>query len=184
MGAGRRVRVALGCAMGLGAGLLGGCHARSPGPALPVVPRVDLARYLGTWHEIARYPNRFQEGCYASTATYTLRDDGRIDVLNQCREGGPDGSVRSAKGIAKIVDGETNAKLRVSFFRPFYGDYWIIDLGPEYEYAAVGHPSRRYLWILSRTPTMEESTYREILGRLADLGYEPQRLLRESGPPG
>jgi len=158
---------------------LGGCHARYPGPALPVVPRVDLERYTGVWHEIARYPHRFQKGCFASTATYTLRDDGRIDVLNECREEGPEGKLRSVKGVAKVVDPATNAKLKVSFFRPFWGDYWIIDLGADYEYAVVGHSSREYLWILSRTPVMEEATYETILSRLDGLGYDTGRLLRE-----
>lgn len=159
--------------------VFGGCHARYPGPDLPVVPRVDLGRYVGVWYEIARFPHRFQQGCFASTATYTLRDDGRIDVLNACRTGGPEGEIRSAKGIAKVVDPATNAKLKVSFFRPFWGDYWIIGLGSEYQFAVVGHPSRQYLWILSRTPRMDEATYREILARLEALGYDTARLLRE-----
>ncbi|MBE0617622.1 MAG: lipocalin family protein, partial [Proteobacteria bacterium] len=127
--------------------------------------------------------HRFQEGCFASKATYRLRDDGRVDVLNECREGGAEGEPRRAKGIAKVVEPETNAKLKVSFFRPFYGDYWIIDLGPEYEYAVVGHPSREYLWILSRTPEMDESVYQAITARLRVLGYDTDRLLRSSAPP-
>ena len=124
---------------------------------LPVVPYVDLNRYTGTWYEIARYPNSFQEGCVGSKATYTLRDDGKISVLNECYDKAFDGRIKSAKGKAWVVDKVTNARLRVSFFWPFSGDYWIVDLGKNYEYAVIGHPKRKYLWILSRT--------REINGR-------------------
>ena len=95
---------------------------------LPVVPYVDLKRYTGTWYEIARYPHRFQEGCVGSKATYTLRDDGKISVLNECYDKTFTGKIRSAKGKAWVVDKKTNAKLKVSFFWPFSGDYWIIDL--------------------------------------------------------
>lgn len=163
---------------GLAAALFGACHARRPEPDLPVVPKVDLARYAGVWHEIARYPHRFQQDCYASQATYTPRSDGRIDVLNECRQGAPDGPRRTAEGVAAVADPTTNAKLRVSFFWPFYGDYWVIDLGPEYEYAVVGHPSRKYLWILSRTPTLPPATYEAILARLRAVGYDTDKLIR------
>ncbi|MDH4281235.1 MAG: lipocalin family protein [Myxococcales bacterium] len=145
-------------------------------PPLETVPEVDLNRYLGTWYEIASYPQSFQEGCTGTTATYTLRDDGQIDVLNECRKGSLDGKEDSARGRARVVDRDTNAKLEVSFFRPFWGDYWIIDLGPDYEYAVVGHPSRDYLWILSRTPTLDEATYEGISSRLEQEGYPLDRL--------
>jgi apolipoprotein D and lipocalin family protein len=143
-----------------------------------VVPFVDLTRYAGLWYEISRYPNRFQEGCVGSRATYTLRSDGKIAVLNECYEGSFIGRLRDAKGTAKVVDKKSNAKLRVSFFWPFYGDYWIIDLGKDYEYAAVGHPDRTYLWILSRTKNMDEMLYREILERLEAKGYDTSRLIK------
>ncbi len=147
-------------------------------PPLRTVASVDLARYTGLWYEISRYPNRFQEGCVGSRATYTLRDDGRIAVLNECYEGSISGRLRNAKGTAKVVDTASNAKLKVSFFRPFSGDYWIIDLGADYEYAVVGHPDRTYLWILSRTKTMDEALYRDILGRLDAQGYDTTKLIR------
>ena len=146
-------------------------------PPLQVVPRVNLERYTGTWFEIARFPHRFQEGCVASSATYTLRSDGAIEVLNQCRKGSPDGEISSTRGKAWVVDKETNAKLKVSFFWPFSGDYWIIDLGENYEYAVVGHPNRKYLWILSRTPQMEESLYQRILERLRTQSYNLSKLI-------
>lgn len=113
-----------------------------------------------------------------STATYTIRDDGDIDVVNRCRLNSLDGKEKVAKGRARVVDKATNAKLKVSFFRPFWGDYWIIDLGQNYEYAVVGHPGRDYLWILSRTPTMDAKVYSDILGRLKTQGYDVQRLNR------
>lgn len=145
-------------------------------PTLETVPEVDLERYLGTWYEIASYPQRYQEGCTGTTATYTLREDGDIDVLNRCRKSSLDGKEDTAEGRARVADSQTNAKLEVSFFGPFWGDYWIIDLGPDYEHAVVGHPSRDYLWILSRTPTMDEATYEEILNRVKAKGYPLDRL--------
>jgi apolipoprotein D and lipocalin family protein len=145
---------------------------------LEVVPFVDLGRYIGQWYEIARFPHRFQEGCVGSKATYSLRDDGKIAVLNECYEGSFSGIIRNAKGKAWVVDTKTNAKLKVSFFWPFSGAYWIIDLGKDYEYAVVGHPSRKYLWILSRTKKMDENVYQEILGRLAAKGYDTTKLLK------
>lgn len=147
-------------------------------PPLETVAHVDLSRYLGTWYEIASFPQSFQRGCTATTATYTLRADGEIDVLNRCRQGSLDGQEKTARGRARVVDASTNAKLEVSFFRPFWGDYWIIDLAADYAYAVVGHPGRDYLWILSRTPTMPEPTYQAILARLQGRRYETSRLVR------
>lgn len=142
-----------------------------------VVPFVDLNRYTGVWYEISRYPNRFQEGCVGTRATYTLRKDGRIDVLNECFEGSFSGKLRRAKGVAKVVDEVSKAKLKVTFFWPFYGDYWIIDLGEDYEYAVVGHPKKKYFWILSRTKKMDDKLYRTIIERLEIKGYEPKKLI-------
>ena len=147
-------------------------------PELRTVPRVDLQRYLGTWYDIASFPQRFQLGCTGTTATYTMRSDGDIAVLNRCRKGALTGKEESALGRARVVDRTSNAKLKVSFFRPFWGAYWIIDLGASYEYAVVGHPSRDYLWILSRTPTMDGSVYEGILGRLREQSYDVARLNR------
>ncbi len=158
----------------------------SPGwakqPALEVVEHVDLERYLGTWYEIASYPAWFQKNCTAVTADYSLRDDGLIRVVNSCRKGGLDGPLKQSSGRARVVDPTTNAKLQVSFFGPFWGDYWIIDLDPSYSWAVVGVPSRKYLWILSRTPTMDDALYREIVGRLPARGYTPNTLNRTLQP--
>ena len=151
-------------------------------PPLPTVPKVELERYMGTWYEIASFPQRFQKGCAASMATYSLRKDGKVDVLNQCRDKTLDGKLRNAKGKAWIVDKRTNAKLKVSFFWPFSGDYWIIDLGPDYEYAVVGHPKRTYLWILSRKQQMAPATYDAILLRLKAQHYDVSRLKKTLQP--
>ena len=147
-------------------------------PPLQTVAHVDLSRYVGTWHEIANFPQSFQRGCTATTATYTLRADGDIDVLNRCRKGSLVGKEKSALGRAHVVDRATNAKLEVSFFRPFWGDYWIIDLADDYSYAVVGHPGRDYLWILARAPTMAEATFQGIVARLQAGGYQTSRLVR------
>jgi apolipoprotein D and lipocalin family protein len=151
---------------------------RQAAAPLETVSYVDLTRYTGQWYEISRYPNRFQEGCVGSRATYTLREDGKIAVLNECYEGSFSGKLRKAKGSAKVVDTKSNAKLKVSFFWPFSGAYWIIDLGKDYEYAVVGHPDRKYLWILSRTKKMDEALYQEILNRLRAKGYDTSKLIK------
>jgi apolipoprotein D and lipocalin family protein len=148
------------------------------GPLLQVKSFVDLKRYMGTWYEIARYPHRFQEGCVGTTATYSLRDDGKVDVLNQCYKEKLDGERVKAHGKAWVVDPATNAKLKVSFFWPFSGHYWIIDLGKNYEYAVVGHPDRTYLWILSRSPEMDEQLYNDIIEKLKTQSYDTSKLIR------
>lgn len=145
-------------------------------PPLQTVAKVDLTKYAGTWYEIAAYPLRAEKNCTGVTATYTLRDDGEIEVFNRCRQFTLDGPEDSVKGRARVTDPSTNAKLEVSFFRPFWGDYWIIELAPDYSYAVVGHPSRDYLWILSRTPEMPEAVYSGILKRLEEHGYELDRI--------
>ena len=146
-----------------------------PGP-LVTVPSVDLNRYLGKWYEIASYPAWFQKGCTGSTADYALLPDGRIRVINRCFKKSLDGPLKESKGKAEVVDTTNNAKLKVWFFWPFKGDYWIIDLDTDYQWAVVGMPSRKYLWILSRTPAMDDAVYQGILERLVDQGYDPAKL--------
>jgi apolipoprotein D and lipocalin family protein len=145
---------------------------------LNVVALVDLNRYLGKWYEIASYPAWFQRGCTASTADYALLPDGKIQVINRCRKDRTDGPLKESKGKAEVVDTKTNAKLKVWFFWPFKGNYWIIDLDENYQWSVVGEPKRKYLWILSRTPTMEEKLYQEIISRLPTKGYDPAKLER------
>lgn len=145
---------------------------------LRTVDRVDLGRYTGTWYEIASFPQSFQKGCTGTTATYSLQKSGEIEVFNRCNLDVLDGAEKSATGWARVVDTNSNARLKVSFFRPFWGDYWIIDLGPNYEFAVVGHPGRDYLWVLSRTPKMSDSVYAGILERLREQQYQVERLRR------
>ena len=141
------------------------------------VDSVDLQKYIGKWYEIAKIPNSFQKKCDRNTtATYTLRDDGKIDVINRCIE--KDGSINEAKGIAEVVDRKSNAKLEVSFVRIlgiqlFWGDYWIIGLDKDYNYAVVGNPSRKYGWILSRTPKLSEKDMDIVFEILKKQGYDP-----------
>ena len=144
---------------------------------LKTAPFVDLSRYVGQWYEIARYPNRFQKGCVGSKATCSLTDDGKIKVINECYDNSFSGKIRSAEGKAWVVDKETNAKLKVSFFWPFAGDYWIIELGLNCEYAVIGHPDRKYLWILSRSPDMDEKVYKSILAMLQEQEYDTEKLI-------
>jgi len=143
---------------------------------LSVVPEVDLDRYLGKWFEIASYPAWFAKNCTGVTAEYSRREEGGIRVINRCRKGSLDGKLKEANGRAKVVDPLTNAKLKVSFFGPFWGDYWIVDIDSEYRWAVVGEPKRKYLWILSRTPTLEQDTLDGILSRLSGMGYDTDRL--------
>jgi apolipoprotein D and lipocalin family protein len=145
-------------------------------PPLQTVAHVDLKRYIGLWYEIGRYPNSFQKGCLDSTALYTARPDGEIDVVNSCRDE-QDGRLREAKGRAWVVDNTSNARLKVTFFWPFRGDYWIIELGREYEYAVVGTPNRKYLWILSRTPEMHPEVLAKILENVEKHGFVRDNLL-------
>lgn len=146
-------------------------------PSLRTVEQVDLSRYLGRWHEIARLPNSFQKNCLKSQADYSLRDDGDITVLNSCTDK-QDGRLRQSKGRAWVVDTATNARLKVSFFWPFRGDYWIIELGNSYDYAVVGTPNRRYLWILSRAQTMDNALYGEIIQRAKLQGFDTGAIVR------
>jgi apolipoprotein D and lipocalin family protein len=145
---------------------------------LQVVTAVDLARYGGKWYEIARLPNWFQRKCVSDTsATYTLREDGKITVVNECRTA--DGRATSVKGTARAaLKAGPNAKLKVTFFWPFYGDYWIIDLDPEYRWAVVGEPDRKYLWILARESRIEDAVLDGILARVKAQGYDLANLLR------
>ncbi len=162
-----------------GPGLLApGCAHDSLFPPLPVVESVDLNRFIGKWYEIAKYPNFFQQQCHGgTTAEYASREDGSISVVNICREGSLDGPESRIEGYATVTDTNSNAKLSVVFFPPFGAPYWIIDLDPEYQWAVIGEPSRSTLWILSRTPTLSETTYGDILSRLPLKGYDPSRLV-------
>lgn len=154
--------------------VLSGCAG---GPPLKTVPTVDLSRYSGTWHEIARYPNWFQRNCAGQvTAEYLPAKNGTLTVLNTCVR--KDGSRESVKGRATVVPGSGNARLKVSFGGPFAGDYQIIGLDPDYQWALVGHPSRRHLWILARSPRIPDKLYQKIVQLAVDQGYDANRIVR------
>lgn len=153
----------------------------NPNPPQPA-KAVELDRYLGKWYEVARYDMRFEKGCEGVTAEYSKRADGLIRVLNTCRQGGLDGPVKTAEGKAKIVDTTTNAKLKVSFFGPFYGDYWVLDHADDYSWSIVGEGSGKYLWLLSRrvpSPADREA----LTARAKALGYDVG-MLRQTKQPG
>ena len=146
--------------------------------SLKTVDYVDLKKYVGLWYEIAKIPNNFQDQCVkGTTAKYTLKENGEIAVVNSCID--EDGDVYDAEGVAKVVDKNSNAKLEVSFvsflgWRPFWGDYWIIGLDENYKWAVVGTPSRKYGWILSRTPQLDKQTMDMIFEILEEQGYNPK----------
>jgi lipocalin len=138
---------------------------------------VDLKRYTGTWYEIARFPNSFERGLKCVTATYTLRDDGRITVLNKGHKIENPGIVKESQGIAWVPDKTYPGKLKVRFFWPFAGDYWILALDPSYRFVLVGDPSLKYLWVLSRTKTLEDADYKNLLDKAKENGFEISRLM-------
>lgn len=160
--------------------MLSACGSTPVAPPPPTVSSVDLNRYTGTWYELAKIPNRFQRQCAANTtARYTRQADGAIEVLNRCQTA--DGRYDQTRGIARVVDAQSSAKLEVSFFsilgwRPVWGDYWILELDGNYEYALVGTPDRKFGWLLSRTPALPVATRAAIDRRLRQLGYDPAQF--------
>lgn len=143
---------------------------------LQTVPYVDLKKYCGKWYEIASYPQKFQKGCHCTTAEYTLSEKGYVIVENRCNRDSVNGKQSYIKGKAFVEPNSGNAKLKVQFFWPFKGKYWIIDLADDYSYAVVSHPNKKYLWILSRTPKMEDAVYQQILLRLKKNGFDLAKL--------
>ncbi|MHC4810054.1 MAG: lipocalin family protein [Planctomycetota bacterium] len=144
------------------------------------VSSIDLERYMGRWYEVARYPNSYQKGTVGVIAHYRLKSNGRIVLENTARKKSLEGKEKSGSGRGVVVKGSGGAKWDVTFIRPFTADYWIIELDPEYRWAVVGQPSRKNLWILSRTPALEESVEKTIREKLETHGYDPARL--ESTP--
>jgi apolipoprotein D and lipocalin family protein len=157
------------------------CLTKEKRGVLEVVSHVDLEKYLGKWYEIAHLRFRFEDDCTDITATYRLSEDGNVSVLNECLR---DGKLKRAKGKAKVVDMNTGAKLKVTFFWPFSADYWIIDLGKDYDYAVVGTPNRKYLWILSRTPRMDEGLFSQLMESARLKGFDVNSLIRVSHKEG
>ena len=146
---------------------------RSGNVPLTTVKTVDLERYAGLWYEVARYQNDFEKNCVAATAQYMPNKDGSIKVLNRCRKFKLDGDQDVVEGRARVV---SPGKLAVSFFWPFEGDYWILDLADDYSWALVGEPEGRYLWILSRKPHLEDDLKLSLEAKLKTLGYNTDAL--------
>lgn len=143
---------------------------------LTTVPYVDLKKYSGKWHEIASFPQRFQKRCTGTTAEYTLSNKGYMIIENRCNKDSSNGKQSHIKGKAFVVQNSGNAKLNVQFFWPFEGKYWIIDLAEDYSYAVVGHPDKKYLWILSRTPTINDNIYQQIISRVKEKGFDISKI--------
>ena len=149
---------------------------------LSAIPSLNVPRYMGTWYEVAKYPNRFQKNCASNTsAVYEAQSGGRVRVTNRCTEA--DGKVKEAAGEARQIGNATSPKLEVRFapawlsFLPFvWGDYWVIDLDAEYQLAAVSEPSREFLWILSRTAIPNDLAYNQLLERLAKKGFDLKKI--------
>lgn len=154
-------------------------NPRTPEPA----KAVDFERYKGRWYELARYENRFERGCEGVTAEYARRADGLISVVNTCREGAPDGAARIATGRAKPAGDARAAKLKVSFFGPFFSDYWVLDRADDYSWSIVGEGSGRYLWILTREPVPAPAVRNALVRRASELGYDVRMLRFTRQPP-
>ena len=159
-------------------------NACAQGSDVPVktIPTLDVQRYLGTWYEVAKYPNWFQKKCISNTkAVYSVRTDGNLKVLNSCKTA--DGDVSEAEGVARQIGGKDSPKLEVrfapawlSFIPMVWGDYWIIDLDSQYQIAVVSDPRREYLWILSRSPQIDRKSYEDLLQRLQAQHYDVRKL--------
>jgi apolipoprotein D and lipocalin family protein len=158
--------------------LLAGVAAMAQPAAREPMKAVDLDRYLGTWYEQGRYEQWFQRGCERVVVNYSRQADGKIHVVNSCRQGSVDGPVQTAEATARAVEGSNNAKLKVSFFLPFEGDYWVLDHAPDYSWSIVGEGSGRYLWILTRARVISERRYKELAARAAQFGYDVGQLRR------
>ena len=162
-----------------------GLNAVFAAPPVTSVAKVDLQRYAGTWYELSRLPNRFQEDCVGDvTATYTPQADGAVGVVNRCRT--RNGEIKKSEGLATPAPGVTSgAQLKVSFLPSWLqwfplgrGDYWVVMLDPEYRYAVVSEPGREFMWILARAPTMDAATYESLVEQLRAAGYPVERLVR------
>lgn len=157
--------------------IFGCCAAATAQIDNTTINEFDADRYLGRWYEIARYDHVFERNLVGATAEYTLRDDGKIKVLNSGHLGTLDGPYTESIGKAKMNSNGKAGQLRVSFFGPFYSDYYILDLAPDYSYSVVGSSSPKYLWILSRTPQLSTEVKDKILANLTRRGYDTSRLI-------
>lgn len=148
-----------------------------------VVPQLDLERYLGKWYEIARYDHKFERNLVGVSAEYSMRKDGMIKVVNSGYKNSLDGKYSEAIGKAKVPNSKAPAKLKVSFFLFFYGDYFVMDLDENYQWAIIGSSSQDYLWILSRKPIIEPSLYDELIRKIEVRGYDSSVLIKVEQDP-
>jgi apolipoprotein D and lipocalin family protein len=160
--------------------LLCTCQDKRMPKTIPLtVKSVEIEKYLGKWYEVARFPHRFEKGLVGVTATYTLRDDGKIEVVNAGYKNSFQGKFKEAHGLAKIPDKKDASKLKVSFFLFFYADYYILELDTtNYQYALVGSSSDDYLWILSRNPLIADETYTMLVEKAKARGYQVEKLIK------
>jgi apolipoprotein D and lipocalin family protein len=158
--------------------LISSCNAQKSMIDKTVVKEFEIEKYLGTWYEIARFDHSFERDLAGVTATYSFREDGKIKVVNSGYKGSLNGPKSDITGKAKIPNPAVPSKLKVSFFLFFYGDYYVLELDREYQWAAVGSSSDKFLWILSRSPQMDENLYTDITNKLAARGYDTSKLIR------
>jgi apolipoprotein D and lipocalin family protein len=145
---------------------------------LPTVSEVDLNRYAGLWYEIARLPNRFEKGLDCITAQYTLLENGKVEVINQGRKVEKDNEKSSIKGSARVPNAAFPGRLKVTFFWPFAGDYYIIALDENYTYALVGDPSRKFLWVLSKNKSLDIEIYDKLINIAANFGFATESIIK------
>lgn len=158
--------------------LLSSCKGSDTMIDKTVVKELEIDKYIGTWYEIARYDHSFERGLVGVTATYSLREDGKIKVVNSGYQNTLNGKKSEAIGKAKIPNPDFPSKLKVSFFWFFYGDYFVLELDKNYQWAVIGSSSDKYLWILSRTPQMDKILYDELLNKLIKRGYDVNKLIK------
>ena len=151
------------------------CH---PGKDLFTVEQLDITRYAGTWYEIARLPNRFEKGLECVSATYTLRDDGKITVQNRGVSIEDHSKVSDIKGVAWVPDSSKPGQIKVQFFWPFAGKYWVIALDENYNYALVGDPSRKFLWVLSKSKSLDEQIYDDLIKTAKKYGFAVEDVIK------
>jgi apolipoprotein D and lipocalin family protein len=149
-------------------------------PQLRTVDRVEIDRYMGIWYEIARLPNSFEKGLECVTATYSLKENGDVKVLNRGHNIKDHTDIDEANGTAWVVDTASNSKLKVRFFWPFSGDYWILSLDPDYQNVLLGSPSRKYMWVLSRSPKPNETIIISLLDSASRAGFDVSKVERVS----
>jgi apolipoprotein D and lipocalin family protein len=164
--------------------LFGSCKAQNPMIDKNVVKELDIEKYLGQWYEISRFDHKFERGLVGVTANYSLRKDGKIKVVNNGYKDSLNGELSEAVGKAKIPNPETEpSKLKVSFFLFFYGDYYVMELDDDYQWAVIGSSSDKYLWILSRTPQLDEKIYKHLIDNLIKRGYDVSKLIKVEQNP-